>query len=376
MTGIPPIFLVGIGFVLVLLIFLSSRRSKSDNEKKNSKPSEPVKVEEKKVEQPASSLQKQIPVPVESSATASKKKPKKKKLTDLEKFERTLQEALNDSSNGSKKKKKSKAKKAAKKAAANSDIFAALATYSSSEDEDSDDDFILPSPPVVKPSRSSAARSSRATKASPMTSVPELSISFEPSSPSVEGWETVEKRLKPKKVVTIEEDIIINDLNSDSPIVSEEIYVVSSDVPTDITQELVAEAFAAMEMDMTGFQEVSDNYRAPGSPSSDSDSSVAIPEVPVVETISREVIVDAKKVGVLIGSRGANRTAIEDASGAKLTIPKTDKGSSSAVSVTVVGPEEAVDKAVAIIEDLVVKGYSSVLEGDDFRESTLAFYPS
>ena len=82
--------------------------------------------------------------------------------------------------------------------------------------------------------------------------------------------------------------------------------------------------------------------------------------------------VEAKKVGILIGPKGATMHAIQDATDTKITMPKTDRDSSAAASVSVVGPAEGVAKALSIMRELCSKGYALALEGEGFQESSIS----
>mmetsp|Transcript_1072 Transcript_1072/g.1724 ORF Transcript_1072/g.1724 Transcript_1072/m.1724 type:complete len:496 (-) Transcript_1072:171-1658(-) len=97
-------------------------------------------------------------------------------------------------------------------------------------------------------------------------------------------------------------------------------------------------------------------------------SEAAVPAAP--EHASVKVPVDAKKIGALIGPKGVTLRAIQEASGVTLTMPKVDRDAGP-TSVTVVGTAEAINKAKAIIDEICVKGYASVLEGDNFQESSI-----
>ena len=82
--------------------------------------------------------------------------------------------------------------------------------------------------------------------------------------------------------------------------------------------------------------------------------------------------VEAKKVGILIGPKGATMHAIQDATDTKITMPKTDRDSSAAASVSVAGPAEGVAKALSIMRELCSKGYALALEGEGFQESSIS----
>lgn len=94
--------------------------------------------------------------------------------------------------------------------------------------------------------------------------------------------------------------------------------------------------------------------------------------VPVPESSVVQVKVDSKKVGLIIGPKGATKIAIQEQAGQGVDIqfPK-DKESSGPTIVTVSGPPSGVAKAVKAINELCSRGWTSLLSGDDFREGTV-----
>lgn len=95
---------------------------------------------------------------------------------------------------------------------------------------------------------------------------------------------------------------------------------------------------------------------------------------PVIETVTSEIKVDAKKLGLLIGAKGATRTAIQNATGTTIQMPK-EKDTAGTVSVTVVGTAAGVNKAITAMNELCIKGYCALLAADDFQESYVAVHP-
>lgn len=98
------------------------------------------------------------------------------------------------------------------------------------------------------------------------------------------------------------------------------------------------------------------------------------PPAPVVETITAEVKADAKKLGLLIGPKGATRIAIQNATATNIQMPKADKETTGPVVITVSGPELGVRKAVQALNELCAKGYCGLLAPDDFQESYVAVH--
>eukprot|EP01039_Chlorochromonas_danica_P003761 gene3761-4111_t len=99
------------------------------------------------------------------------------------------------------------------------------------------------------------------------------------------------------------------------------------------------------------------------------------PPAPVIETITSEMKVDPKKVGLLIGPKGVTKIAIQDLTGTKINVPKVEKEVTEAVPISVVGPALGVSKAVHALNELITKGYATLLEADDFSESYVAVHP-
>jgi hypothetical protein len=96
---------------------------------------------------------------------------------------------------------------------------------------------------------------------------------------------------------------------------------------------------------------------------------------PVIESVSSEIRVDAKKLGLLIGSKGATRNAIQNATGTSIQMPKAEKDTVGTVAVTVSGSAAGVNKAITAMNELCIKGYCGLLAADDFQESYVAVHP-
>jgi hypothetical protein len=104
------------------------------------------------------------------------------------------------------------------------------------------------------------------------------------------------------------------------------------------------------------------------------DDEESLPPVPAVEQFSQEVTVDSKKLGLLIGPKGGTKLAIQNATGTTIQMPKTEKETSGDVTIVVTGPKEGVPKAAHALNELVAKGYCSLLAADDFQESYVAVH--
>jgi hypothetical protein len=102
--------------------------------------------------------------------------------------------------------------------------------------------------------------------------------------------------------------------------------------------------------------------------SDSSQPATSTPSEPI-DRVTEEVTVPAKKVGAIIGSKGCVKIALQVATGTDIQFPKTTKEGSESTTATITGPAEGVKKAKKAIQDLISKGYSGLLEGEDFRET-------
>lgn len=89
----------------------------------------------------------------------------------------------------------------------------------------------------------------------------------------------------------------------------------------------------------------------------------------------KQVTVDAKKVGVIIGPKGATMKSIQDSTGAEITMPPSTREATGPAVILITGTSDAISKASKIIEDLCAKGYSALLAGEDFQESHISVHP-
>lgn len=101
-----------------------------------------------------------------------------------------------------------------------------------------------------------------------------------------------------------------------------------------------------------------------------------IPCTPVIiDNVSSEILVDVKKLGLLIGTKGATRIAIQNATGTSIQMPKAEKDAVGPLSITVSGTAAGVNKAITAMNELCIKGYCGLLASDDFQESYVAVHP-
>lgn len=95
-------------------------------------------------------------------------------------------------------------------------------------------------------------------------------------------------------------------------------------------------------------------------------------------TDTASVTVDAKKIGIIIGPKGATMQAIQAATGCQLDINAPDKEDSKATKagVVITGPDkESCNKAKQAVTELATKGYARLLQADGFGEFSIQCHP-
>lgn len=95
--------------------------------------------------------------------------------------------------------------------------------------------------------------------------------------------------------------------------------------------------------------------------------------LPKVDVSTLAVKVESKKMGAIIGPKGATLRAIQDATETEInttTAPKAD-----ITSVVITGPQAGVAKAGKAINELATKGYCMLLSGEGFMESHIHVPP-
>ena len=102
------------------------------------------------------------------------------------------------------------------------------------------------------------------------------------------------------------------------------------------------------------------------------------------ESTTSVVTIDAKKVGILIGPKGATKLAIQEKTGVTIEVPQrardADKekeaAASGPVDVTITGSQDGVFRASRAVRDLATKGYCALLGGEGFSEGHILVPPS
>lgn len=98
-------------------------------------------------------------------------------------------------------------------------------------------------------------------------------------------------------------------------------------------------------------------------------------------TSTDTVTVDAKKIGIIIGPKGATMISIQAATGCTLDINAPDKdakvsGPAPKATVAIAGPDkESCFRAKQAITELATKGYAKLLQADGFGEFSIQVHP-
>lgn len=106
------------------------------------------------------------------------------------------------------------------------------------------------------------------------------------------------------------------------------------------------------------------------------------PAPAAASTATDSVTVDAKKVGIIIGPKGATMLAIQEATGCKLDINAPSKDDPKAVKATkagvvITGPDkESIAAAKKAVLELASKGYATLLQEENFGEYGTEVHPS
>jgi hypothetical protein len=123
-------------------------------------------------------------------------------------------------------------------------------------------------------------------------------------------------------------------------------------------------------------EKVEKNGKAAAVVAAAAEESVATPPAPavVVDSVTTQLSIDAKKLGLLIGPKGATKIGIQSATGVEIEMPRTEKDFTGPVTITITGPALGVGRATAAVHELCSKGYSMLLAGPDFQEGYLVVH--
>lgn len=98
------------------------------------------------------------------------------------------------------------------------------------------------------------------------------------------------------------------------------------------------------------------------------------PPVPV-ESVTKQLSVEARKLGLLIGPKGVTKIGLQNATGTEINMPKAEKDYTGPVEISITGTNEGVDRAIFALNEMVVKGYSTILASPDFHEGYVEVKP-
>lgn len=284
-----------------------------------------------------------------------------------------------------KKKSRSKPKSSKAKKIVHENKYESLATSSAAEgddDESDDEDFsdaVIPSKQaqaLLKKSKADAKAAATEAKANP--EVQEKKAEEKAKKAEAKKAAATKKAAKKVTVVTtvIEKQ---EEVKVEVPVVSPAPEPVQPKVETDSNDHLEVTP-AAVPYD--GWAVVEDKRKSKpkteeGAPVVEETVEEVVPEVPapVVEIFTEDFEVDAKKLGLLIGPKGVTKIGIQNATGATINMPKTEKDTTGSVTISVSGPDRnGVKKAVHALNELVTKGYATLLAAEDFQESYVAVH--
>lgn len=121
----------------------------------------------------------------------------------------------------------------------------------------------------------------------------------------------------------------------------------------------------------------------PKKPAAESAASTAAAPA-AASSLTESVSVDAKKIGIIIGPKGATMQAIQEATSCSLEISAPSKGEdndkpippNAKATVIISGSDkEAMAKARKAVQELASKGYATLLQSDNFGESSISVHP-
>jgi hypothetical protein len=161
---------------------------------------------------------------------------------------------------------------------------------------------------------------------------------YSQTSPAYDGWAVVEDKRKLKKKAEANSDL------------------------DDIPPLMAASAPAAPAP------------AAPAAPAAAVVEEPVTPPVPV-DLVTKELTVEARKLGLLIGQKGVTKIGLQTATGTEITMPKVEKDFTGPVVISVTGAAEGVDRAVHALNELVSKGYCNLLASPDFHEGYVEVKP-
>jgi hypothetical protein len=92
--------------------------------------------------------------------------------------------------------------------------------------------------------------------------------------------------------------------------------------------------------------------------------------------IKDSITVEARKMGIIIGPKGATLQGVQAATNTKIDTPQRDREDRSPAKVMVSGRADDVKRAIAALKELCDKGYTTVTQDKGFTEQSVAVHPS
>lgn len=163
----------------------------------------------------------------------------------------------------------------------------------------------------------------------------DFQVHSQASHPSYDGWAVVEgRKLKPKRNEST------NDLD---------------EIPSPVATPTPA-------------------VSAPTAAAAPVDEVLTPPPAPI-DSVTKQLTVEARKLGLLIGPKGVTKIGLQNATGTDIAMPKVEKDFNGPVEISITGTNEGVDRAIFALNEMVVKGYSTILASPDFHEGYVEVKP-
>jgi rRNA processing protein Krr1/Pno1 len=154
--------------------------------------------------------------------------------------------------------------------------------------------------------------------------------------------------------------------------------------PRQTKQEEEEEAWEVIPNNKSKKKKKNGQKAAPAAASSSSSATTLAAAAKTATIVSEVVSIDANKVGIIIGPKGATMTAISAATGCKIDVNappkdlKPNPRSTKPLQATVVisqGTSESIAKAKQAVLELAASGYATLLQADTFGEQSLSVHP-
>ena len=88
------------------------------------------------------------------------------------------------------------------------------------------------------------------------------------------------------------------------------------------------------------------------------------------------ITVDARKIGIIIGPKGATLQGLQTATSTKIDTPQRDRDDRSPAKVAVTGRADDVKRCINALQELCDKGYTTLTQDKGFVEQSVSVHPS